>query len=52
MTMTELFYVPLLIKQQNIFFYGLGLLARGTCPLPPVMGPDLALNRASQPQYC
>ena len=31
-------------------FYGVGLLARGHAPW--VMGPDLAHNCASQPQFC
>ena len=51
MTMTELFYVRLLVKQQDIFSMVLASWP-GACPLSLVMGPDLALNRASQPQYC
>ena len=55
-TMTELVYVLILINKYIIFqTNGLVLLARGKAPPPthpPVMGPDLAHNRASQPQYC
>ena len=44
MTMTELFYVPLLIKQLNNFFYGLGLLARGHAPSPRLWAPTSPLT--------
>ena len=55
-TMTEFVHVRILINQYNIYLTnGLVLLAIGEGPSPthpPVMGPDLAHNRASQPQYC
>ena len=53
MAMTELVYVRILINQYDIFpTNGLVLLVRWQAPPPPVMGHDLAHNRASQPQYC
>ena len=49
MTMTM---TGLVLRAPVDFFLtnGLDRLSRGVCP--PVMGPDLAHNRASQPQYC
>ena len=51
MTMPELLYVRLLINQYNIFYDDrFWSIAQGD--MLQVMGPDLAHNRSSQPQYC
>ena len=49
-TMTELVLCAPIDWSIQFVFYGLDLLARGVCPW--VMGPDLAHNCASQPQFC
>ena len=36
----------------TIFFFSPWSWPRGQGACPPVMGPDLAHNRASYPQYC